>query len=56
MAGFTMMRATCTRWSTAASILLHLNEEGQLRAIIVGLREQHRRLRALREELDRAGL
>jgi hypothetical protein len=38
------------------SILLHLDEEGQWRAIIAGLREQNRRLRALREELDRAGL
>ncbi len=38
------------------SILRYLDEEGQWRAIIAGLREQHRRLRALREELDRAGL
>lgn len=33
-----------------------LGEEPQWRALIAGLREEHKRLRALREELDRAGL
>lgn len=33
-----------------------LGEEQQWRALIAGLREEHKRLRALREELDRAGL
>jgi uncharacterized Zn finger protein len=33
-----------------------LGEEQQWRALLAGLREEHKRLRALREELDRAGL
>jgi uncharacterized Zn finger protein len=33
-----------------------LGEEQQWRTLIAGLREEHKRLRALREELDRAGL
>jgi hypothetical protein len=49
-------RVATSHLTRVRSILLHLDEEGQWRAIIAGIREQNRRLRALREELDRAGL
>jgi hypothetical protein len=40
----------------ARALHQRLGEEQQWRAVIAGLREEHKRLRALREELDRAGL
>lgn len=55
---------THTGWRRVAAAYLknvralhqRLGEEQQWRALIAGLREEHKRLRALREELDRAGL
>jgi uncharacterized Zn finger protein len=38
------------------TLYLRLGEEQQWWALIAGLREEHKRLRALREELDQAGL
>jgi uncharacterized Zn finger protein len=52
----TTYAAASAHLRTVRDLYLRLGEEPQWTRFIAGLREQHRALRALREELLRAGL
>lgn len=49
-------RVAAAHLTRVRTLYAKLGEEQQWRTLIAGLREQHKRLRALREELDQAGL
>lgn len=49
-------RAAAGHLKRVRALYKRLGEVQQWQRLIAGLREQHKRLRALREELDQAGL